>query len=389
MVGGAAVAQHLTTYDPALPAFIETVSPSPLIPPGTPPLFVYPPAPALPPAPAFVVPPGDSSFDGATGLNWYTNGLLVASCPTVLYPPVGVPMPPSPVPAAVLAAIGGPVTGLAISPAAGILWLTSALGIVVGVTPVPAMPIVVLPFPPAIPLLAPITGLEWDSITGTLLEVDAFGTVYQFLPGGAPFAPPLLAPVPLPAMAGDVAIDKTGFVNGAGVRPIYVLAGPAIIYANFAAPAPPVLPSGATPMATGLAFHQYPAAVPPFGVCACPGLGLTQFVTGPMTSGNAAFAFGVGGLPPGTFVVFAFDFVFSPAFPLINGVGCGLGFFLGSPTLISVAGFAGPGGAAVLPLPLLVPPGFGPIYQQSGTLCSTDPVGFVLTPMQQLWVSGF
>jgi hypothetical protein len=107
-----------------------------------------------------------------------------------------------------------------------------------------------------------------------------------------------------------------------------------------------------------------------------------------MTAGNLGFGLAVTGLPAGQLVVYAFDFAFNPAFPMVNTSGCGLGMFFGSPTLVTGAAFAGPTGTATYGLPLAVPPGFGPIYSQSATLCPADPAGFVLNPMQLIMSCG-
>jgi hypothetical protein len=386
-------AQRLAVYDPPAtggPGFLELTAPTPLMPPGSPPVVIYPGAPILPPPPPALAPPGDSSFNGITGLNWYTNGMFVASTPTPDFPPAAPPMPPAPVPPAVLAMLGGPVTGLAIAPAGlvgGILWLVSGPGIVVGVAPVPAMPVVVPPFPIPFALMGPVSGLDWDAMTGTLLAVDILGFIYPFAPPGVPTGPPIGPPV-LPPMGivNDVAIDKSGNLNPVAVRGLYIVAGPMVYDATTFVPPP--LPAG-TPMATGLAFVPHPAAIPPMGVCPCatfPGYG--TFTTGPMTAGNLGFGLGIAGIPPGQIALFALDFAFNPLFPLFNGVGCGLGMIFGSPTLVSSVLFATPAGTVTFPLPLVVPPGFGPIYYQAGTLCPADPVGLVITPMLELHACG-
>ncbi len=127
--------------------------------------------------------------------------------------PAIAPIPaPIPFPPGFLGAIGGPVTGIAIDPAAGIMWVMSIPGIVVGVAPVPGLPILVPPFP--IPFAAPpMAGLEWDGATGTLWAVDVTGVAYNFFPAGPPAGPPVFPAFPFPGPAGDIAIDKMGTVN--------------------------------------------------------------------------------------------------------------------------------------------------------------------------------
>jgi hypothetical protein len=110
--------------------------------------------------------------------------------------------------------------------------------------------------------------------------------------------------------------------------------------------------------------------------------------TGPMTAGNLAFGLTLGGVPPGSLVLFGVDFVFNPLWPLINVLGCPLGLVLGSPSLVAGLTFASPVGVATFGLPLAVPPGFGPLYSQAFTLCPVDPAGFIVAPMQQVVASG-
>ena len=392
---GTAQAQRLAAYDQittAVPMFSEMQPPVPILPLPLPPVAMYPAIPALPPFPGPVVmPPGDSSFDNRSGLHWFTNGAIIASMPTPTFPSVIPPTPAFPIPLPVLAAIGGgPVTGLAISPIGPgpgpILYLCGAPGIVIGCTAVPGMPVVVPPFP--IPFgTGPVTGLEWDGGTGSLWACDAPGTCYNFSIAGAPLAAPVPSPFLLPAPAGDVAIDKTLRLNGLGVRPLYITAGGLVFEVTDPAAVP--FPNGLG-LAQGLAFLDHPAANPPVGACMCPATTYpVPFTTGPMSVGSP-WGIGVGGMPPGWPVLFAFDFAFLPGFPLVNAVGCGLGL---TALPVVFGGVADPAGNAVLTL-ALVPPtlplGAGPFYNQNFTLCPADTVlGLVLTPTQVVHVDAF
>jgi hypothetical protein len=376
--GATLSAQHLVVYDPIGPGFLDMPAPSLVFPAPAPPMFVYPAVPPLPPLPAgppVFLPPGDSTIDATTGANWYTDGAVVAVTPTVAYAPAA-PVPP-PFPIGLVPPLVGPVTGMALDPVGGILWLTDGLT-VVGAAPVPGTPFVTPPFPAP----APLVGLEWDGLTGTLLAVDLPGMVFTLTPAGALVGPPL-PPVPVPGIASDVAIDKTGLAGIAGVRSIYVLAGPMIADVTSGL----VMPGG-TPVAAGLAFHAYPARVPPLGVCPCPGFAHAVATTGPMTTGNLGFGLSITGLPPGQLALFAFDFVWTPALPPINVLGCGFGLVIGSPTLVSGVVFANALGTSTFPLALPVPGGFGPIFHQSGTLCPADPVGIIVNPLAQITVCG-
>jgi len=384
-------AQRLIAYDP-LGSFMDEVQPpSAVLPGGGPPMGGYPTAPVLPPPPAGVPMPGDSTFDNAIGVSWFTDGMTtLAAMPSPALPAIGPIPAPIPIPAALLGAIGGPVTGIAIDPAAGVMWMTSMPGMVVGVLPGPGLPIVVPPFPIPFPA-GPIAGLEWDGATGTLWAVDIVGIAYNFFPAGPPAAPPVAPPFPFPGPAGDIAIDKMGTINPFGLRPLYVSAGPMIFDIND----PTGFPFPAGPPAEGLAFVNTPTQVPPLPVGAtcgfCPATHpgpLLNFTTGPMTAGNPGWAIGVSGAAPVSIVIHAFDFaVFNPAFPTINPSGCPLGLLL-TPGLILMPALTGPAGTATLPIPLTTVPVGTLLYNQTVGFCASDPTGFVFWPFQVIQVGG-
>ncbi|MGE3172747.1 MAG: hypothetical protein AB7O97_08975 [Planctomycetota bacterium] len=382
----AAPAQHLVVYDP-IPGtgmMHELQPPSPLLPAPIPPTIAYPIVPLLPAAGPAVAPPGDATYDGLANAIWFTDGALLASMPSPSFPLAGPAIPPFPIAPPVLAALGGPVTGIAIDPIAGILWVTSFPGVVAGIAPVPGTPIVVPPFPLAFPT-GPISGLEWDGLTGTLLACDIVGLVYPFVPGGFPAGPPIGPSPVVPPPVGDVAIDKTGALNAAGVRSIYICGGPAVDDLTL----PPLPLPTPTPFPTGLAFLPLPANNMPGGTCPCAGVAPAFSVAAPMVAGNPGFGLTIGGLPPGTPALMAYDAAFNPLFPLINVTGCGLGLLPGTVTLVSFFTLAGPGGVAVWPLPLtFLPPGLGPVYAQGLIPCTADPAGFTLTTTQQVSVCG-
>lgn len=375
-----AAAQRLVSYDPGTGTMAELQPPTVFLPVPNPPLAVYPSLPILPPPMALM--PGDATFDNRAGVTWITNGGVLAAMPSPTFPPLVMPaVPVLPIPAAVIGAIGGPVSGIAIDPAAGIMFLVSAPGIVVGVAPLPGLPIMVPPFPIGL-LTGPISGLEWDGLTGSLWAVDVGGVAYNFAVGGAPLAPPVPPALPLPAPAGDIAIDKLATVNPAGLRPLYISSGPIVFDTNDPAAIP--FPTG--PMSNGLAFMNHPGATPPAGACNCPGFFTpTNFTTSVMSSGNAAFGIGMTGLQPFGLAIFGFDPVFNPGFPTINGVGCPFGLVAPAIVIANADAF----GNITAPIPLtLVPIGAG-IYNQNAAVCPTDPLGYVLTPMQSLVAGGF
>jgi hypothetical protein len=284
------------------------------------------------------------------------------------------------------------------------MWLMSGPGFVVPVAPLPGTPplapVFLVPFPP---VLGPFVGLEWDSVTGSLWAVDVGGFTYNFTPAGVPILGPIPPPPGFAPPAGDVAIDRTLRLNPSGFRPLYVNDGGGVIWDvnDIFAVAYPPFPAGVGPV-EGLSFinhltTQMPLAPP----CPCPAGGgfpgfpgpLPPWSTGPTTAGNLAFGISTGGIFPAGFpVIFAFDVggAFLPPPPiLINTIGCPMGLFLGSPSLLLLLGGAGVGGVATFPVPL-VPPNFlvgtGPIEVQMASLCPADAaLGLVFSPMHTFY----
>ena len=240
------------------------------------------------------------------------------------------------------------------------------------------MPPFFLPF-----LIGPATGLDYDSVTNSLFVCDAAGWVYQAAIGGAPLAPPV-GPMGMPGLAGDVCIDKTKQNNPAALRPIYVVAGPAL--RDVTTPAAPIQPSGAM-FPTGLAFIGRAASQPgPSGTC---GLFTPSYTTvAPMTTGNAGFGLRVKDLPPASAMVFAIDWAFSPVGLPIFG-GSLLHLIPGSPGIVTFLDFTNAAGEAVLPISLAgVPAGVGPLYTQALWQCAAHPTGLAVTEMQSVQVTG-
>jgi len=385
LFAASAPGQRLVAYDAAAPGMFETQPPSPFEPIPSPSMPVYPPNPPLAVMPGAGAAVGGLTYDGRAGLLWYSNGNQLAAMASPSVPTPAVPPPPMAIAPAVLAAIGGAATGIAMDPAAAILWITAATGTVVGVRPTPGTPVVVAPFAPAF-AMNPVSGLDWDSLTGTLLSVDTSGNVYRYFPGGAAAGAVIAPPVALVGgVASGVAIDKSGIPNAAGVRPLFVASGGGAIDVRLPAPAAfPVVGNGPT----GIAFLPTPASVPFFGSCGCGVRAFTLSASGPMTAGNAAFRLDTAGAMPGAFVLYALDFAYNPAFPLWNTTGCGSGVILGSPSLSTGFAFADGFGNASYALPLLVPAGAGPLYVQAFTGCPLDPAGYVVSPMMQLAACG-
>jgi hypothetical protein len=381
----AATAQHVVAYDP-LPAgtgqFFETQVFSRLVPAPMPPDPGYPVGVFLPPI-GGNVPPGDATYDGINNRIWFTNGQILASRPSPNFAFAGPAIPPFPIAPAVLAAIGGPVTGIAYNPLANVMFLASQAAIVIGVTPLPGTPVVVPPFP--LPFVgAGLSGLDYDSVTNSLFACDINGLVFNVAIGGAPLAPPI-GPMGIPGVAGDVCIDKTTQLNAFGLRPIYVCAGP--LMRDVSAALSPAMPNGAA-APTGLAFLGR-AASQPGPSATCGGFTPVYETRAPMASGNANFGLRIRNGAPLTPAIFAVDWVFNPIGLLINSGGSLLHLFPGSGSLVTLVGVTDALGTADLPISLLgVPPGVGPLYTQALWPCAADAAGFALTDMQSFHVTG-
>jgi hypothetical protein len=183
LTSGTATAQRLLAYDSFGSMVTELQPPDAVLFAANPPILFYPTAPILPPPFPGVPAPGDSTFDNVGGVHWFTDGAILAAMPSPSVPPlvpIGAPMPIIPF---VMGAIGGPVTGIAIDPAAGVMFVTSVPGIVVGVAPVPGTPIIVPPFVIPFPVGA-IAGNAGFALgmTGMLpfsICVFGFDTVYS------------------------------------------------------------------------------------------------------------------------------------------------------------------------------------------------------------------
>jgi hypothetical protein len=380
-----AAAQHVVTYDPA-PAgtglLFETQILSPIAPgvlPPDPGYLIATPLPMVAPAAA---PSGDATYDGLRNRIWYTNGQILASQGSPNFSFGGAALPPFPIAPGVLAITAGPITGMALDPVANILYVASGAGIVVGITPVPGTPVVVPPFPlPFLP--AALSGMDYDSVTNTLFVCDVNGLVFNITLAGVPLAPPI-GPMAMPGIAGDVCVDKTTQLNAAGLRPIYVCAGPAM--RDVSTPIAPVRPNGGI-APTGLAFLGRAATQPgPSGTCG--GITPTYMTTAPMTTDNPGFGLRVKNLPPATFVIFAVDWAFNPAGLPVFG-GSLLHLIPGSPGLLTFGAISTATGEADLPISLVgVPPGTGPLFTQAVWQCAAHPTGFAITELQSIQVAG-
>jgi hypothetical protein len=376
-------AQMILAWDSFGLVYHETPTVSPAYPAPFP-LPFPPPFPSLGAAVPTPPPLGACAIDNTTGIVYASDGFLIEPSPYPWYPVVAPPPPvfPWPGPMGV-----GPIHGMDLDPLAGILWVTDGF-VAIGVAPVPGTPVIVPAFPVVGPVpvaMPPLTGLDWDPFTGSLWAVDAGGFVYNFLPGGG-FIPPMLPPLPGPAPATGIALDKTA--PGAG------------IYVSFAAP--PIfeylsgiaLPPGAAPMPNGLSFHDYPA--PLLGASSAIAGGPLPALTplGAAWSGSPFFGLSITGFLPGSPVLLLVD-VF-PGALLPGGTGFAGGTLymdiLFSPTFGVLPFGPMPPGGLTIPVPLLgaggvpVPPGFA-VYLQAIALESATSPYFSLTDGMQLIVS--
>jgi hypothetical protein len=341
-----------------------------------------------------VLQPGDLAIDATTGQVYYSNGPLIAVQPNPTYAaPIGAALAPFPAtafpPLPFLPGGGTLVTGLAVDPAAGLLWMTNGYTVLAAsIAALPSTVAVVTPFAPAIPpAFGPMTGLEWDGATGQLLACDAAGFVVSFFPGGA-FGGSFISPVvALPGTVTGVTIDKTTLPTAAGVRSVYLsLSSPAGDFVLDTASGGFRQLFGAFGSVAGVAFHANAARHTPAG-CPCGGLAPTLRTRSPSYSGNPAFGVDWLGLPPFGSVLVAADLAFDPSFPSLNGVGCPLILGPSSPSFVAFAANADATGRLSLPVSLAgIPPGVA-LYLQYATVCTADPTGLVLSSGMQVTVT--
>lgn len=380
-----AAAQRLLVYQAGNASQFQELQPMLDIHPAAPALPTYT-SPGLPAQGGFA---GDCTFHHGTNLIWHTNGLEVAFRPSPTMPPAATPGPTIALSPAVLAAIGGVATGLAGFQATNGMLVAGANGVVVLTQPTAGTPILAQITLQGV--AGPITGLDFDRSTMTIYAVNSAGVVYRCGMTGAQNAPPIVPPVTLWSPATDVVLDRTHRLNASGRRPVYVLLAGLVMDVNAdgaGSPSGPLVGVSQLQQAQGIGFLDHPASNPASGGCACPGAGTTENATnGPMVAGNAAFALHLTGLAAAQFCVFAFDTTFDPAFPMINVVGCAIGLVPTSPTLILALAAADAQGVATLPLPLNVPAGAGPLYNQNFSFCASDPTGFVFSPLQRIQAS--
>ncbi len=265
---------------------------------------------------------GGMTINQVTSTVYSSDGVIITFDYNPLYAPF-TPPPPLPLPALAPALMtSGPITGLALDTTTGILWMTDGLSFG-GFTPLPPFVSVtpIIPITFTVPGTAGLTGLDIDSVSGTLWGCDFIGNVYNFTTAGIGVGPQPVATVPLPATSaglGGLCINRT---NGPPAVPkpfcstqtigyrICVTDGPSIydglIVAN---PAIPNTFTSGTP-ARGLAFSSDFQIMP--GAVFCPStftfpkIGLSKAAHNG-TGGANAFRL-IGG-PPLTTALLLYDF---------------------------------------------------------------------------------
>ncbi len=339
----------------------------------------YPPPP-LPPAP---LPLGGHAFNQTTHVVYTSTGLLIQQSAHPLYvPTIPIPAAPFPVPPVpcITGAPMGPITAMCCSPVPfgpppmGILFISDGFCIA-GLMAAPPYPVVVPAFaPPAAFLAGPITGLEFDFLTGSLWVTDITGMNINVAIGGAPLSPPLPTPFPpLGPIIGNV-LDRSlpPPVPGA----LFTTDG-FFLYPIFGAPPIPIPVVGLPPgMGYGASFIAEPVLLP--GACPCGPFSATIGTTIPIVGSGNPLGITIAGAPPGSFAYLGLDLACGPPLPL-GGLCI---WWLPIPPLSLLGPVFLPGGAGGLAFgPLPPPPAFiGAVgYAQWAILCTTSASGVVLT----------
>ncbi len=345
-------AQTLLTYDGAGAAVVEITGPpagcgypaGPVV--GGFPTFVPFPCPTagpvFPPAPAGIA--GGMATDRFTDTVYVSDGFVITA-----YTAAGAPI------TSWFPALGF-VTGLAFDSGTGTLFHTDGV-MIVGEIPPPApgcagAPIVVPPWPAAPAVFGPMTGLSWDPTTLTLWGVDVGGMVYTIPIGGPGF--PVYPSVPDPTGCGlgffgpvqGIAYDRS--TPGAANPPAFFITDGAIISHQVLGGAPaiptlphpfPCIPVPAGPI-SGIAYTSRTVTI---GVGTDPtGLPLPKLTsTGQWTSPSGPLTIVLAGADPAAGTLAGLMYNFAPPF----------GFGVACPAIPAF------GGNALY----LVPPLFGPI----------------------------
>lgn len=163
---------------------------------------------------------GGMTIDQKKSIVYSSDGFLITFDNNPLYLPFSpAAVLPSPV-AAPLLLTTGPITGMALDTLGGILWMTDGLSLR-GFTPVPPF----LPVTPIFPITFTfssnfLTGLDFDSATGTLWGCDLFGGIYNFTTTAVPLGAQPVSIVTLHSSSagmGGLCVNRTNGFGSTGV----------------------------------------------------------------------------------------------------------------------------------------------------------------------------
>lgn len=303
-----------------------------------------------PPLGGFAGMRGGMAIDHLTNRVYFSDGTMIGIIAHPSFPSPGIVPAPAPVPpAACVGGVGvitpfGPVTGMAIMPGGVAGALASTLLVtdgacIMGLAPLPPFAIVIPPFPVPVLTPAPLSGLEFDSVTGTIWACDVAGTSYNINVGGGLVGPP----VPLP---GAPALPVVGNVLDRSIPggALWVTDGLALYPVFGAPPAPiPLPPSPGIAGARGSAFSAEPLVLP--GACGCAGSTPMIRTSGPVVAGPAPFGIRMTGAPGGGTAFLGIDTVC--AGPFAFGPGCTWWLSTPAPLLIGPLAVSASGGASV------------------------------------------
>ncbi len=360
--------QHLIQYDTVMMSYAEAMAVSPGWPAGSPPGAPFPGTGLLMP---MVGPVGDVTVDDMRGLAYATDGVMIEAVNLPGYAPLSVPPIPFPKPPI----LSGPLTGIAVDPAAGpggVLYCTDGLSFVAISASAPHVTMIPLWGTAGIP--GGVVALERDPWSGLLFGVDAGGTIWN-LPVGlsGPSFPMMGPPWAPPGLATGLAFDKS--FGPFPVTGVYVAFGPLVIeYSGLpwlGTGAPIVLPGGG--ISNAIAFHAKAAILPGASGCALAAPTPVLATNSPVWSGNASFAMTLSGVPAGSPLLLLVET--NPANPLVpGGLPMGLGGALyidvfTSPTAYVIPFGAMPAGPLTFAANLVGAPIGLKLYVQWAFLC--------------------
>ncbi len=311
-------AQVVYVQESGVPGIANDVNlPSPLDPSGGGTLFGAMPLPSSAVlAPGIIA--GGMTIDQTTSTIYSSDGFLITMDTNPRFVPFTgffpVPGPAFPAPVVIT---GGPITGMAMDPTAGILWMTDGFGLG-GYTPAPPyaplVPAIALPFLGA--AAAGLSGLDFEPSTGTFWACDPIGGIFNFFPGGAPVGPQPVAFTLAAGPLGGLAVNRSNGVGSVGIPfcspqvpgfHICVTDGPTIYDALTAGAVIPNPASSGTP-ARGLAYsNDFQIA---FGGVGCPSSGTAPIpgtIKATHTGAGGGNALMMVGGPPVTTTLLLYD----------------------------------------------------------------------------------